>query len=173
MKSKTQKLLNIMNVLAWIAFVGLLIKTGTLLFNYFLSIQNEAVSENLFGGMNLMEYRMHSFRQYTFVVSYKVALFALEAYIAFLVTRLLGGLDLKKPFNSNVQQLTEKISYAVFNLWIIVILHNGHIQYLAKKHGFAMDLFSSDFIFLAAVIFIFAQVIKRGIEIQNENELTI
>jgi len=36
-----------------------------------------------------------------------------------------------------------------------------------------MDLFSSDFIFLAGVIFIFAQIIKRGIEIQSENNLTI
>jgi hypothetical protein len=173
MKSKTEKLLRFMNVLAWIACIGLLIKTGTILFNYFLSIQNEAAAENLFGGLNLLEYRNHSFLQYTFIVSYKVALFALEAYIAFLVIKLLGGLNLQKPFNTSTQKLTEKISYSVFYLWIIAMIHNAHVQYIGKKYEFSMDLFSSDFVFLAAMIFIFAKIMQRGIELQAENELTI
>ena len=36
-----------------------------------------------------------------------------------------------------------------------------------------MELFSSDFVFLAAVIFIFTKIVQRGIELQTENDLTI
>lgn len=67
----------------------------------------------------------------------------------------------------------EKISYSILSIWIIAILHNAQIRYVAKKNGLPMDLFSSDFIFLAGVIFIFSQIVKRGIEIQEENNLTI
>ena len=89
-----------------------------------------------------------------------------------------GGADslkfrAKKPFNISVQQLMTKISYSIFYLWLLAILHNIHVQFLAKRHDFSMELFSSDFIFLAGIIFIFAQIVKRGIEIQQENDLTI
>ena len=173
MKTKTEKLLRAMNIIAWIVFIGLLIKTGTIIVNYFISMNNEAAAENLFGGINLSDYKNFSFVQYTFIVAYKISLFAIEAYIALLLTKLLSGLNLKNPFNNTVQQLTQKISYCIFYLWIIAIIHNAHVQYLGKKHDFPMDLFSSDFIFLAGIIFIFAQIMKRGIEIQTENELTI
>ena len=47
------------------------------------------------------------------------------------------------------------------------------MQIIGKKYDFEMDLFSSDFVFLSVIIFIFAQIVKRGIEIQSENDLTI
>lgn len=169
----TKQILKLMQILTWIVFIGLCIKTGAILISYLVSINNPEASKNLFGGLNLYQYYNFSFREYTFIVSYKIALFATEAYIAFLVTKLFNRLNLEKPFNVDVQKLMHNISYSIFNLWILAILHNTHVRYLAKRQNFSMDLFSSDFIFLAGVIFIFAQIIKRGIEIQQENELTI
>ncbi len=173
MKSKTKQLLKIMHVLSWIVFIGLLIKTGTIIITYLISIGNPEASKNLFGGLNLSEYYNYSFKQYTFIVSYKVLLFAAEAHIAYLVIQLLSKLNLEQPFNAKVQGLMQKISYNVFYLWILATIHNTHVQFLGKKYRFTIDLFSSDFIFLAGIIFIFAQIVKRGIEIQSENELTI
>jgi len=173
MRNKTDQLLKVMSYVSWVVFIGLLIKTGTILTTYFISITNEAAAENLFGGLDLSSYRAFSFVQYTFVISYKIFLFAAEAYVAFLVARLLGKLDLKTPFNITVHSLMEKISYSILSIWIVAILHNAQVRYLAKKNDLPMDLFSSDFIFLAGIIFIFAQIIKRGIEIQSENDLTI
>ena len=170
---KTKNILKLMYILSWIVFIGLCIKTGIIIVSYLNSIGNPRIAENLYAGLNLSEYYNHSFKQYTFIVSYKVALLATEAYITFLVTKLLSSLNLEKPFNLNVQKLMQSISYSIFNLWIIAILHNSHVRFLAKKFNFSLGLFSSDFIFLAGVIFIFAQIVKRGIEIQNENELTI
>jgi hypothetical protein len=173
MKSKTEKLLKLMHVLSWIVFVGLMIKAGSILISYLVSIGNEEASKNLFGGLNLWDYRNHSFTQYSLIVGYKILLFAFEAYIAYQIIKLLSKLNLEKPFNPRVQILMQKISYSVFYLWILATIHNTHVQFLGKKYRFTIDLFSSDFIFLAGIIFIFAQIVKRGIELQSENELTI
>lgn len=162
-----------MYVLSWIVFIGLSIKTGAIVISYMVSVGNPEASKNLFDGLDLSEFYNYDFKQYSFIVSYKVALFAIETYITFLVIKLLKALNLEKPFNIKVQKLMQSISYSIFNLWLLAMLHNTHIRYIAKKHQFSMDLFSSDFIFLAGVIFIFAQIVKRGIEIQSENELTI
>ena len=67
----------------------------------------------------------------------------------------------------------QKISYSIFYLWIIAMVHNTHVQFIGIRYKFPMELFSSDFIFLAGIIFIFAQIVKRGIELQSENDLTI
>ena len=170
---KTEKILKIMKFFSWLAFIGLMIKAGAILFTYLLSINNAEVSKDLYEGMNLFEYREYSFIQYSFIIGYKILLFATEAYIAFLVIKLLQKLDIKQPFNLDVQQFMHQISKGIFYLWIIAIVHNTHMQIIGKKYDFEMDLFSSDFVFLSVIIFIFAQIVKRGIEIQSENELTI
>ena len=170
---KTERILKTMYILSWIVFIGLCIKTGTILISYFISIGKPEAAKNLYAGLDLFEYYNYSFRQYTFIVSYKIGSFATEAYIAYLVTNLLSALNLEKPFNVEVQKLMQSISYSIFNLWILALAHNAHVQFIGQKNNFDLNLFSSDFIFLAGIIFIFAQIIKRGIEIQSENELTI
>lgn len=162
-----------MKFFSWFAFIGLMIKAGAILFTYFLSINNAEVSKDLYECMNLFEYREYSFIQYSFIIGYKILLYATEAYIAYLVIQLLRKLDIKQPFNLDVQQFMQQISKGIFYLWIIAIVHNTHMQIIGKKYDFEMDLFSSDFVFLSVIIFIFAQIVKRGIEIQSENELTI
>lgn len=170
---KTEKILKIMNFFSWFAFIGLMIKSGTILVTYLLSINNPEVSKNLYEGLNLYEYRNYSFIEYSFIVGYRIVLFATEAYIAFLVIKLLKRLNMKQPFSVGIQKLMQQISYGIFYLWILAIIHNTHMQVIGKKYNFQMDLFSSDFVFLSVVIFIFAQIVKRGIEIQEENDLTI
>lgn len=162
-----------MKFFSWFAFIGLMIKTATIFVTYLLSISNPDLSKNMYEGINLFEYREYSFVQYSFIVGYKVLLYAIEAYIAFLVIKLLRKLNIKHPFNRDVQQFMQQISYCIFYLWGLAIVHNTHMQLIGKKYGFQIDLFSSDFVFLSAIIFIFAQIVKRGIEIQTENDLTI
>ena len=170
---KTEKILKIMKFFSWFAFIGLMIKAGAILVTYLLSIKDAEVAKNLYENMNLYQYLTFSFTHYTFLVMYKIVLFSVEAYIAYLVIQLLKKLNMNQPFNTHVQQYMQQISKGIFYLWIIAIVHNTHMQLIGKKHDFEMYLFSSDFVFLSVIIFIFAQIVKRGIDIQSENELTI
>ena len=65
---KTEKLLKIMKIFSWFAFIGLLIKAGAILVTYLLSIENATISKDLYEVMNLIEYRNYSFTHYSFII---------------------------------------------------------------------------------------------------------
>jgi hypothetical protein len=173
MKSKTKTLLRIMNVLAWIVFIGLLIIAGSIIISYFVSIGNPQAAKNLYKGMDLSAYRQQSFANYSFVVGYKVLLYITQAYIAYLMTSLLSRLNISRPFNADVVKLLQKISYSILGVWLVVLVHNIHIAILEKMYGLVATYISGDSIFLAGIVYVFAQMFKRGVEIQSENELTV
>ena len=173
MKTKTEKLLIVMNILAWVVFIGLLIEAGAVITSYLVSIGNAQAAKNLYRGMDLYAYRSHNFTQYTFVVAYKVILYILQSYIAFLMTGLLSRLNISRPFNANVVRLMQRIAYSILSVWAVAMIHNIHIDILEKSYGQVTGHISGEFIFLAGIAYVFAQMFKRGVEIQSENELTI
>jgi len=173
MKSKTESLLKIMNVLAWVVFIGLMIQAGSIIISYAVSIGNPDAAKNLYRGWNMFPYRHQSFMHYTFVVGYKVLLYITQAYIAFLITRLLRGLNISRPFNADVVKLMQKISYSILCVWLIAMAHNIHVAVLEKSYGLVATYISGDAIFLAGIVYVLAQMFKRGAEIQSENELTV
>lgn len=173
MKSKTENLLLLMHIMAWVVFIGLLIVAGSILVSFFVSISNAQAAKNLYRGMDLYAYRQHSLIQYTFIVSYKIALYLTQAYIAFLMTQLLSRLNISRPFSPEVVKLMQKISYSILGIWLVAMFYNIHVGILEKTDGLAATYISGDFIFLAGIVYVFAQMIKRGVEIQSENELTI
>src|SRR3990170_4744620 len=130
MKSKTEKLLMVMNVLAWIAFVALLIKAGAVIISYLVSISNATAAKDLYKGWNLSAYRQQSFVHYTFLVGYKVILYITQAYVAFLMTSLLSRLNISRPFHADVVKLMQKISYFILSVWLVAMVYNIHIAIL-------------------------------------------
>ena len=170
---KTKKLIKVMYVFSWLALMGLFIKTSIILTNYFLSIYTPEAASNVYEGMNLIEYRNYSFLHYSLLVGYKIIFFSTETYIAYLVMKLLQKLDINEPFNIDLHTYMQRISMGIFYLWIVAIIHNTHMQFVGQKHHFELYLFSSDFVFLSGVIFIFAQIVKQGVSIKSENDLTI
>ncbi|WP_153797900.1 DUF2975 domain-containing protein [Foetidibacter luteolus] len=174
MKTKTEQILAAMNVLSWVVFFGLLVKAGAIIFSYVVSISNPEAAKNLYMGLDLYSIRQHDLWQYTGTVSLMVTLLILEAYVAFLVTRVLSKIKLASPFTMEISRILEKISYLILLVWVTAMLYNAHVKWLSKTIGMARENFiSGEFIFLAGVVFIFSQVFKKGVEIQSENELTV
>ena len=87
-------------------------------------------------------------------------------------------LDLYKPFNRFVSGKILKISYYTFSIGILSYIARETAKAIEQK-GIStenLNAFFSDsqaFILMAAVIYIIAVIFKKGIELQNENELTI
>jgi hypothetical protein len=103
-----------------------------------------------------------------------IAVLLSEAYIAFLVIKVLSKIKMANPFTLEVSNILERLSYTMLGTWIVAMLYNGHTKWLLKKlPGLAVNLISGEFIFLAGVVFVIAQIFKKGIEIQSENELTV
>jgi len=53
------------------------------------------------------------------------------------------------------------------------MVHNIHIAIVDKLYGITSDYIPGDFLFIAGIVYVFAQMFKPGVEIQSENELTV
>jgi hypothetical protein len=170
---KTKRILKIMHIFAWIVFIGLSIKAGGVVISYFVSLGNEEAAKDLYEGMNLIAYKQYSLTQYSIIVGYRILQFSFQAYIAFLVIKLLSNLNIHRPFNAIALKSMQTISYSLLWLWVIVVAHNIHVGILEATQGITATLLSSEFVFIAGIVYVFSLLFKRGLELQKENDLTI
>ena len=169
----TKRVLKIMQVFAWIALIGLSIKAGAIIISYLISFGNEGAAKDLYEGMNLIAYKQNSLVHYSIIVGYRIIQFSLQAYIAFLVVKLLSNLNINRPFNLNALKAMQTISYSLLIMWAIVVAHNIHVGILEATQGIKAILISSEFVLIAGIVYVFSLLFKRGLELQYENDLTI
>jgi len=174
MKSKTETILIVLNTLVWIVFVGLMVETGAILISFIISLVKPEDAKNLYKDVDLLELRRSGIVAYFFLVSVLIGLTAVKSFSAYLVLKILTQIKLENPFKIEIAQLMEKISYYILAVWVVSILLKMTIEILVQKHFLLrISSESGEYLFLAGIIFIFAQVFKKGIEIQSENELTV
>lgn len=174
MKSKTTSILTVMHVLAWVVFVGFVAQAGAILISYGVSISNPVAAKNVYMGLNLFNVRQYNFGWYTCMIVLKIALLGLKSYIAWLVIKVLSTIKITNPFTQSVSRTLERISYFILLFWILTIVYNVFMKWLSTvAPGVIPDYISGDFILWAGVVFIIAQIFKKGVEMQSENELTV
>ena len=171
---KTEQILNVMRILSWVAFVGYMILAGSTLLSYGFSCLHPEGARNLYEGKDLYSLRMFNFWQYTLMVSLLVARAIMKAYAAYLVIQVLSKVSLANPFTMDVVKRLEHLSYVFLGIWVVGMVHNGHLAWINKLMGeLPGDYISSESIFMAGMVFIISQIFKRGVEIQSENDLTV
>ena len=115
---------------------------------------------------------------YIALASLIIVLSALKALLFYFVVKIFLKINLVNPFSKDVSLLISKIGYLSWFIGIVIVFANKDCDWLVKQRVSFPDLQSvlggaGEFLLLGAVIFIIAQVFKRGIEIQTENELTV
>jgi hypothetical protein len=173
-QTRTEQILTVMHILAWIAFVGYLIESGAILLSFGVSTVNPEASKNLYKGLDLYSLREFNFWHYTLTISFMVAISLMKSYVCYLVITTLSKMSVTNPFKMEVARTLEKISHVLFGTWLVGMLSSGHSAWLMKLTGELYGSWvSAEFIFMAGLVFIISQVFKRGVEIQSENELTV
>ena len=165
-------------IVAWLIFVGLCIEAGALIVNFVYSIFKPEIVGKLYQKLDLQE--MYQLSKWVFfsMFSFVLVVSLLKAYLFYLVILLVTKFDLSKPFNEFVSEKISQISYFTFSI--------GFVSYIARQTGknitnkgidtqmlnqFWVD--SQAFILMSAVIYIIAIIFKKGIDLQNENDLTV
>ena len=110
--------------------------------------------------------------------SFILVISVLKSVLFYIAVLLVSKIDLAKPFSNYVSKRISQISYYTLSI--------GLLSYIAKEsaknlmhHGYEIDNLnqfwedSQAFILMAAVIYIIATIFKKGVEIQNENDLTV
>src|SRR6187431_1381432 len=100
--SKTENILMVMKILAWLAVAGFIVQAGAILISYVVSWGNPDGAKNLYNGLDLYKLRQFNFSYYTSLVSFMVALLLLKSFVWFLVTRTLSKISLSNPFTMEV-----------------------------------------------------------------------
>ena len=167
-----------LHIVAWVIFVGLSIEAGALIVNFVFSLFKPEIVHNLYQKLDLSQ--MYHLNKWVFFGVYGFILFIaiLKASLFYVVIQLLIKLDLLKPFSTYVADKIKKISYYTLSI--------GLISYMAQQttknlphYGFEIDILnqfwadSQAWILMAAVIYVIATIFSRGVEIQNENDLTV
>ena len=167
-----------LHIVAWLIFVGLSIEAGGLLVNFFFSLYKPEFVQNLYQKLDLIEMYEDSKWAFFGIYSFILSISILKACLFYIVIMLMHKIDLSKPFNTFVSGQISQISYFTLSI--------GLLSYIARQlaknlmhHGFVPDSLnqfwadSQAFILMGAVIYIIATIFKKGVDIQNENDLTV
>ncbi len=165
-------------IVSWLIFVGLSIEAGGLIVNFFFSLYKPEFVQNLYQKLDLTEMYKNSKLIFFGIYSFVLIISILKACLFYIVIRLMHKMNLLKPFSTFVARQILHVSYYTLSI--------GMLSYIARQltknllhYGFvpeSLNQFWADsqaFILMGAIIYIIATIFKKGVDIQNENDLTV
>lgn len=165
-------------IVAWLIFVGLSIEAGGLIVNFFFSLHMPEFVQNLYEKLDLSEMYKSSRLAFFGIYSFILTISILKACLFYIVVNLMHKMDLSKPFNTFVARQIKLISYYTLSIGLLSSIAS-QLAINLMHHGFATDNLnrfwtdSQAFILMGAVIYIIATIFKKGVDIQDENDLTV
>ncbi len=176
-KTKTEIILIVLKYLALIAGIGFSIECGSQIFSFAGSFINPAWAEKVYQAEPFwFRIREHGSWYYIVLMSMIIAISALKAWIWYLIFDLLLKLQLESPFSLFVTKKLETISYMLLGVWVMMnLIGKSFAHYLMEGTGMELpgNFINDEYFFIAGIVFILSQIIKRGIEMQEENQLTV
>lgn len=176
MKTQTEKILNVLRIIAWIGYVGSNVIFGLIIASVLLSFISPETKVNFSDlAMNQTELRKTYLASYLLILLCTLIWAFLNIQLWRNVKSILYKINLKKPFSMGIAIIIERIGFILIGIWIIEFSSDGYISYISKqidgiKKDFNVSLF---YLFNAGIVYIVSQIFKRGVELQEENELTV
>ena len=181
-KITTQQILKVLAILAWIIFVGLCIDAGGIISNAFYTLVFNPEWAHRFWLQidlsGLYQYDAGYFLVETLLMSIPAVMKALMFY---LIIKILSNkkLDMSQPFVQEMGRFVFNLSYLSlgiggFSKWCV-----ENTEWLVKQGVTMPDVAQLNvdgadvWLFMSVILFVVAQIFKRGIEIQSEHELTV
>ncbi len=182
-KITTSQILKVLEILSWIIFIGLCIEAGSIAVNAFITLAiNPNGANNFWEGADYLS-RLSSYDYgHFFVVTMTMTIVAvLKAIMFYLIVKLFTDkkLNLTQPFSLDLKRFILNLSYLALAIGLFSYYGLKYSEWLAKQGletaGLqSLNLAGGDvWLFMAVILFVIAQIVKRGIEIQHENDLTI
>ncbi|RTY88572.1 DUF2975 domain-containing protein [Flavobacterium sp. GT3R68] len=177
-KISTKQILNVLYILSWIIFIGLCIEAGSLILNPFLSLLFNLDNSGYFGLDNLYAFDHGHFYVQLLLVSIPAIM---KTLLFYLIVKILKNkkLNISNPFNREMGQFVFNVSYLSFGISIFSSWGVKYSKWLGTQGVKMPDIQSLNidgadvWLFMSVTLFVIAQIFKRGIEIQSENDLTI
>lgn len=181
-KISTQQILKVLYLISWILFIGICVEAGGYVFNaiYTLFI-NPVGAAHFWNRLDLSA--LYSLDPGYFLVLTSLMSIAaiLKAIMFYQIVLILHDkkLNMSRPFNREMGNFIFRISYLTFGIGLFTAWGTKYAtrfleQGIKIPNPEDLGLTGSDvWIFMGVTLFVIAQIFKRGIEIQTENDLTV
>ncbi|MET0463298.1 MAG: DUF2975 domain-containing protein [Chitinophagaceae bacterium] len=177
----TPVVLFVLQILSWIIFVGLSIEAGGYLTNAVFALFNPEAIKYLWKEVDLSALLRYDRTQFFTVVVVITIISTLKAVLFYLIIKVLynKNLSISQPFNQPVIRFIHSASFITLLIGICCISGMNYSYWLKGNGAVLPDSNELHFdggdvwLFMAVTLFVIAQIFKKGIEIQTENELTV
>ena len=181
LKITTQQLLKVLTIVAWIIFIGLCVEAGGVIFNTIFALFINPDNAKNFWGIDLSNLYNYDMGHFLVVTLYMAITSVMKALMFYLIVRVSQekNIDLMQPFNKKLVRLISNVAYLTIGIGIFSNMGVKYSEWLATK-GIEMPTIDSlnldgadVWLFMGVTLLVIAQIFKRGIEIQDEHELTV
>ncbi len=178
MEKKKDYILKTLEVVSWIIFIGLCVEAGALLFNFGFTLFRPIATHNVYKGLNLSNLYQNELAHYIGIMSCVVLLALLKAYLFYLVVSVFSKLNFVAPFSIEIAKIIEKMSYEALAIALLSFVANQYAEALVTNgyelHETTTYWNDADaFLMMAAIVYVISRLFKKGIELQQEKDLTI
>ena len=178
----TRHILNILHVVSWIIFVGICIEAAAIIVNACATLfLNPAAAAKFWKLVDLSA--LYAFDPgYFLVISVLISIvMVMKAILFYLIIRILyrNKLDMSKPFSTDMVRFIFSVSYLALGIGFFSSWGRNYSEWLVKQGVKMPDLEylhiggASVWLFMGITLLVIAQIFRKGIELQSENDLTV
>ena len=181
-KITTRQILNVLKVLTWVLFIGLCVQAGGIIFSTLSSaFITPNVAASFWEGTNLGALYAYDRGYYFALAAISSIVSVLKAVLFYIILRLFTQetLRLERPFTGQLARFMLHATGLTAGIGFFCYYGAGFVEWLAGKgvnmpDTKALYMDGADvWLLMAVVLFVTGQLIKRGIELQEENDLTV
>ncbi|AHF15828.1 DUF2975 domain-containing protein [Niabella soli] len=178
---KTKQVILLLNILVWIIFVALCVEAGSILISSLVWLVMPNSSYHLFKWKALSALFGYDKGHFAAIIIVVSIVTILKAYLFYLIIKLMSNKNLKfsQPFSAEVNRLISWGSVCALFIGLFSKYGFEYAQWLSAKgismpDAAALKLDGAEvWILMGVILFAIAQVFKRGVELQQENDLTV
>lgn len=179
----TKQIVAVLKVVAWVLFFALAVDAGGIVVNTLITVfLNEQGVQNFWSGKEYLT-RLHQFDPGHFVaIAIAMSIVAvLKAILFYLIVKIFSKdiVSMQTPFSEPLRQILILLSYVALGIAMFSQGGADYSRWLSTQGAGEVDISVLRFggadvwFFMAVVLFAVVYVVKRGIEIQSEHDLTI
>lgn len=183
LKITTNQILKVLQIISWIIFIGLCIEAGAILCTTFITLViNPNAVQSFWEGSDYLSALYQLDQGFFMTITFAMIIVAvLKAIMFYLILKQLVDkkLNIAQPFSLKLKRFILNLSYIVLGIGVMSNIGAKQCSRISNQ-GFqtanleSLDMEGADiWIFMSIILFVIAQIFQKGIEIQNENELTI
>lgn len=178
----TKQMLQLLTIIAWVIFVALLVEAGEIICNTIFALFINPQNANYYwGGADLLPLYSYDETHFVVITCYMSIIAVLKAIMFYLIIKVAHEkkIDIKQPFSVSLVRFVSNVAYLTIGIGIFSHMGVKYSYGIMNKSIVIPDMEQLNFggadvwLFMGVTLLIIAQVFKRGIEIQDEHELTV